>query len=60
MHTPWSMIQEPLQYFLETLADRPENVRSEARDVADLYGRYNPDKFRPVWEKFSAPKSTEQ
>lgn len=42
------MIQEPLVKFLEEL---PEGVRSEGREVADLYGRYNPDKFREVWEK---------
>jgi hypothetical protein len=42
------MIQEPLVKFLEEL---PEGVRSEGREVADVYGRYNPDKFRGVWDK---------
>ncbi len=23
------------------------------REVADLYGRYNPDKYRKVWEQLS-------
>jgi len=36
--------------FLEEL---PEEVRGEGKDVADLYGRYNPDKFRDVWEKLN-------
>jgi len=31
--------------FLETL---PKKVRGVGREVADLYGRYNPDKFRDV------------
>jgi hypothetical protein len=48
---PWSSIQEPLASFLETMVDLPEDVRSVAIEVADLYGRYNPDKFRGVWEK---------
>ena len=48
MHSPWEMIHEPLAKFLEEL---PVGVRSEGREVADLYGRYNPDKFREVWEK---------
>jgi len=31
--------------FLENL---PGDVRGVGREVADLYGRYNPDKFRGV------------
>jgi len=50
MHYTWSMIQEPLVKFLEAL---PEDARVEGKDVADLYGRYNPDKFRAVWEKLN-------
>ena len=50
MHSPWSMIQEPLLKFLEGL---PQEVRGEGKDVADLYGRYNPDKFRAVWRKLN-------
>lgn len=51
MHVSWSGIQEPLVSFLERIAGLPEEVRSEGREVADLYGRYNPDAFRGVWEK---------
>jgi len=36
--------------FLENL---PEDMRSVGRKLADLYGRYNPDKFRDVWEKLA-------
>jgi len=50
MHSTWSMIQEPLLKFLEEL---PEEVRGEGKNVADLYGRYNPGKFRDVWEKLN-------
>lgn len=56
MHTPWSGIQKPLVSFL---MDLPEGVRSEGREVADLYGRYNPDKFREVWEKLSVTRRRE-
>lgn len=48
IHYSWEEIQEPIVKFLEEL---PKGVRSEGREVADLYGRYNPDKFRGVWEK---------
>lgn len=50
MHAPWSRIHKPLVKFLE---DLPEVARSEGKEVADLYGRYNPDKFRGVWDKLS-------
>jgi hypothetical protein len=50
MHYPWAQIQEPLVKFLEEL---PVGVWNEGREVADLYGRYNPDKFRGVWEKLN-------
>jgi hypothetical protein len=56
MHAPWERIQEPLVKFLEEL---PEGVCSEGIEVADLYGRYNPDKFRGVWEKLNAAKRNE-
>jgi len=56
MHSSWSMIQDPLVVFLENL---PEVVRNEGKKVADLYGRYNPDKFRGVWEKLNAAKRKE-
>lgn len=45
MHTRWSGIQDQLVKFLE---DLPEDVRGLGREVADLYGRCNPDKFRGV------------
>jgi hypothetical protein len=51
MHFPWAQIQEPLVSFLENL---PASVHSEGKEVADLYGRYNPEKFRGVWEKLRA------
>jgi hypothetical protein len=53
MHTPWSSIQEPLVIFLERIDSLSENVRSTGKEVADLYGRYNPEKFRGVWEKLN-------
>ncbi|MFX0200478.1 MAG: hypothetical protein ACFFCW_30540 [Candidatus Hodarchaeota archaeon] len=57
MHRPWAGIQEPLVSFLENL---PEDVRGIGREVADLYGRYNPDKFRGVWEKFNATRGNNE
>ncbi len=51
MHMPWARIQNPLAEFLEAMVESPENIRSEVKEVADLYGRYNPEKFRGVWEK---------
>jgi hypothetical protein len=39
--------------FFENL---PEDVRNVGKEVADLYGRYNPDKFRGVWEKLRLPR----
>jgi hypothetical protein len=50
MHAPWSIIHEPLVKFLEGL---PQEARGEGKDVADLYGRYNPDKFHGVWKKLN-------
>lgn len=57
MRMPWADIQGPLVKFLETMVEAPENIRSEAREVADSYGRYNPEKFRDVWEKLSGVKN---
>ncbi len=59
MHRPWERIQEPLVKFLEEIDELPEDVRRAGREVADLYGRYNPDKFRGVWEKLNAAKKSE-
>jgi hypothetical protein len=56
MHMPWADIQNPLVKFLETMEQSLENIRNEAKEVADLYGRYNPDKFRGVWEKLRLPR----
>lgn len=53
MHTTWSGIQEPLVNFLEAMVDMSQEVRSAAIEVADAYGRYNPDKFRGVWAKLN-------
>ncbi|MGA1980122.1 MAG: hypothetical protein ABSG99_06115 [Sedimentisphaerales bacterium] len=57
MHMTWSNIQDPLVKFLE---DLPENMWSEGKEVADLYGRYNPEKFRGVWEKLNVIKRSEE
>jgi hypothetical protein len=38
---------------LDAIAELPEELRSVGREVADLCGRYNPDKFREVWEKLA-------
>ncbi|MHC4647741.1 MAG: hypothetical protein ACYTBJ_19925 [Planctomycetota bacterium] len=56
MHTPWAGIQEPLARFLEGMVGLAEDVRSEAAEAADLYGRYNPEKFRAVWEELKKVK----
>jgi hypothetical protein len=60
MHMPWADIQDPLVEFLETMAESAEDIRTEAAEVADLYGRYNPDKFREVWEKLRGVNKTPQ
>jgi len=57
VHMPWSSIQEPLVNFLEKMVNMPKEVRSVAIEVADAYGRYNPDKFRGVWEKLNESKN---
>jgi hypothetical protein len=56
MHYPWSRIEEPLVSFLETIVDLSEEVRNVGKEVVDLYGRYNPDKFRGVWEKLNVKR----
>jgi hypothetical protein len=56
MHMPWADIQDHLIKFLE---DLPEDLRSVGREVADLYGRYDPDKFRGVWEKLNVTEENE-
>lgn len=51
MNMPWADIQDPLVEFLETMVESPKDVQNEAKEVADVYGRHNPEKFRGVWEK---------
>lgn len=53
MQMTWSGIQDPLINFLEAMVDMPGNVRIAAIEVADEYGRYNPEKFREVWAKLT-------
>jgi len=50
---PWALSDDRLTEFLESLAELGEDIRVEAVDVADAYGRLHPDKFRQVWEKLS-------
>jgi len=53
---PWARYEERLVEFLEQISELPneyENVKdilNEAVEVADLYGRLQPDKFRGIWE----------
>jgi len=54
MRTPWASIQEPLVSFLESMVDKSDDIRKEAREAADLYGRYHPNEFRDVWGKLSS------
>ena len=56
MRMPWSRIEDALVGFLEGIVEQPEDVRSDGKEVADMYGRYSPDKFRGVWEKLSATR----
>jgi len=51
MRRPWSGIQEPLVSFLERIVGMGGKVQDLAIEVVDLYGRYNPDAFRGVWER---------
>ena len=51
MHATWSGIQGPLVELLEKMVDMSLEVRTAAMEVADIYGRYNPDKFQAVWEQ---------
>jgi hypothetical protein len=59
MRMPWTLSDDLPIEFLESIADLPEdyddieNIRAEALEVADTYGRLHPDKFRQVWEKLS-------
>lgn len=51
MRMPWALSDNRLAKFLESLTDSADNIRAEALDVADAYGRLHPERFRQVWEK---------
>jgi len=51
MRMPWALSDDRLSEFLESLVELGEDVRAEAVNVADAYGRLHPDKFRQVWNK---------
>ncbi len=57
MREPWAIYEEPLIEFLDQISKLPndyenvEDILNEAVEVADLYGRLQPDKFREIWEK---------
>ncbi len=59
MREPWVRYEEKLVEFLEQISELPndyenvEDVLNEAVEVADLYGRLQPDKFREIWEKLN-------
>jgi len=56
---PWARYEERLIEFLEKIGALPidyenvEDILNEAVEVADLYGRLQPDKFREIWEKLN-------
>ena len=59
MRVSWARYEERLKEFLEQISKLPneyenvEDVLNEAVEVADLYGRIQPDKFREIWEKLN-------
>ena len=53
MRMPWALSDDRLTEFLESLAELGEDIRAEAVDVADAYGRLHPEKFLQVWEKLN-------
>jgi hypothetical protein len=59
MRVPWAKYEEKLVEFLEQISALPndyenvEDILNEAVEVADLYGRLQPDKFREIWEKLN-------
>ena len=59
MRVPWARYEERLVDFLEQISKLPndyenvEDILNEAVEVADLYGRLQPDKFREIWEKLN-------
>ncbi len=56
---PWARYEERVKEFLEQISKLPndyenvEDILNEAVEVADLYGRLQPDKFREIWEKLN-------
>lgn len=59
MRVPWAEYEERLVEFMEQISKLPndyenvEDILNEAVEVADLYGRLQPDKFREIWEKLN-------
>jgi len=59
MREPWAGYEEKLVGFLEQISKLPndyenvEDILNEAVEMADLYGRLQPDKFREIWEKLN-------
>jgi hypothetical protein len=53
MRMSWALSDERLPEFLESLAELEEDIRAQAADVADEYGRLHPEKFRQIWKKLS-------
>jgi len=59
MRVPWARYEEKLVEFLEQISkltndyENVEDILNEAVEVADLYGRLQPDKFREIWEKLN-------
>jgi len=56
---PWARYEEKLVEFLEQIGEltndyeNVEDVLNEAVEVADFYGRLQPDKLREIWEKLN-------
>ena len=59
MRVTWARYEEKLVEFLGQISELPndyenvEDILNEAVEVADLYGRLQPDKFREIWEKLN-------
>jgi|GEM_PF-966412 len=51
MHMTWSGMQKPLVSYLDSMVGLSDDIVRQARQIADLYGRYNPQTFRDVWVK---------
>ena len=59
MRVAWARYEERIVEFLEQICklsndyENLEYILNEAVEVADLYGRLQPDKFREIWEKLN-------